>query len=101
MSTDAARPDLPEDRLERLHRRLSGWSVRLKAAGLGDVVGTMLDVAQPLGPLGAQLLWVAQPALGLLMPRDEIDGLARVLDDPAGVIWLRDELLGAQQIGED
>ena len=101
MSTDTARPDLPDDRLERLQRRLSGWSVRLHTAGLGDLVGTVLDAAQPLGPLGAQILWVAQPALGLLMPRDEIDGLARVLDDPAGVAWLRDELIGAQQTDED
>lgn len=101
MSTNAARPNLPEDRLERLQRRLSGWSARLHTAGLGDLVGTMLDAAQPLGPLGAQLLWIAQPALGLLVPRDEIDGLARVLDDPAGVAWLRDELIGAQQTGED
>jgi hypothetical protein len=101
MSTEAARPNLPDDRLERLERRLSGWSARLRKAGLGELVGTFLDVAQPLGPLGAQILWIAQPALGFVMPRDEVDGLARLLDHPAGMAWLREELVGAQHSGED
>jgi hypothetical protein len=58
----------------------------------------LLDVIEPLGPLGAQLLWIAQPALGLLLPQNnatqgnmwqDIDGLARLLEHPTGIAWLR------------
>ncbi|MCC7452003.1 MAG: hypothetical protein IT324_31650 [Anaerolineae bacterium] len=84
--------DLPADRPDRLHQRLNRWSAQLRSAGLDGLVGTLLDAAEPLGPLGAQLLWIAQPALGLLTPADEIDELARLLDDPAGMAWLRAEL---------
>jgi hypothetical protein len=89
--------DLTAERLQRLQLRVSGWSARLNAAGLIGLVEALMDAAEPLGPLGAQLLWVAQPALGMVMPSDtadDIDGLARLLDDPAGVAWLRSELIG-------
>jgi hypothetical protein len=80
---------------QRLEHRVAGWSARLRSMGLNDVVGALLDAAEPFGPLGAQMLWVAQPALGLFMASDEVDGLARVLDDPLGMAWLRSELSGA------
>lgn len=81
--------DLSADQLERLHKRLTRWIEPLRAAGLDGLVGTLLDVAEPFSPLGAQALWIAQPALSLLAPADEIGGLAALLDDPAGVAWLR------------
>ena len=85
--------DLPADRLERLHHRLTAWSGRLRALGIESLVGAVLDAAEPLGPLGAQVLWVAQPALGLIVPRDDVDGFARILDNPSGMAWLRATLL--------
>ena len=85
--------DLPADRLERLHHRLTAWSARLRTLGVESLVGAFLDAAEPLGPLGAQVLWVAQPALGLVVPRDDVDGLARILDNPSGMAWLRAALL--------
>ena len=88
------------DHLQRLQRRLAGWSVRLRAAKLDGVVGALLDAAEPFGPLGAQVLWIAQPALGLFVSTDEIGGLANLLDDPAGVAWLRAELTGADRKDE-
>lgn len=78
----------------RLRSRVASWSARVHSAGLEGVVGALLDASEPLGPLGAQVLWVAQPALGLIMAHDEIDGFARVLEDPSGIAWLRAELLG-------
>jgi hypothetical protein len=86
--------DLSADYRQKLQRRIDGWSARLRALGLEGLAGVVLDAAEPFSPLGAQLLWVVQPAASLLMPSDELDGLARLLDDPAGVAWLRAELTG-------
>lgn len=72
--------------------RWARWSQRLHRLGLAGVVETVLDVAEPLGPLGAQLLWVAQPTLSLFMPRGEITALAQCLDEPGGVAQLREQL---------
>jgi hypothetical protein len=83
----------------RAKQRIVRWSASLRAMGLDGLAGTLLDAVEPLGPLGAQLLWVAQPTLGLVMPSDEIDGLARLLDEPDGFAWLRAELTGST--GED
>jgi hypothetical protein len=83
---------LPAEKRERLQHRLR--SLRTQTAGLSNVIGAFLDAAEPLAPLGAQLLWVAQPALGLFISRDAIDDLASVLDAPTGVAWLRAELTG-------
>jgi hypothetical protein len=69
------------------------FSDRLKRMGLDHFVGAVLDAAEPLGPLGAQLLWVAQPVLSLMVPLDDLTDLASVLDAPEGVAWLRSELL--------
>lgn len=79
---------------EHWARRLARWSQRLRVARLDGLAGALLDAAEPLGPLGAQVLWIAQPALGLFVPRSEIDALARVLDQPGGIAWLREQLTG-------
>jgi hypothetical protein len=97
---DETLPDHLQPFQQQLQRRLAGWSVRLRAAKLEGMVGALLDAAEPLGPLGAQVLWFAQPALGLFVSADEIDGLASLLDDPAGVAWLRAELTGADRKSE-
>ncbi|MEB2288316.1 MAG: hypothetical protein OZ934_09410 [Anaerolineae bacterium] len=81
---------------ERLAARLAQWGARLHAAGLGGLMAALLDAAEPLAPLGAQALWVAQPALGLLLSRGAVADLARVLDAPGGVAWLREQLATAQ-----
>jgi hypothetical protein len=73
--------------------RLARWSGRLRLAHLDGLVGAFLEAAEPLGALGAQCLWIAQPALGLFVPRDDITSLARLLDEPGGVAWLREQLV--------
>ena len=75
--------------------RWTRWSQRLHKLGLAGVIETLLDAAEPLGPLGAQLLWVAQPTLSLFMPRGEITALAHSLEEPGGVARLRAQLLNA------
>ncbi len=74
--------------------RLSRWSRRLHRAHLDAFAGALLDAAEPLGPLGAQLLWIAQPTLGLFAPRDAVASLARLLEAPGGLVWLREQLVG-------
>lgn len=81
---------LPEGWIERL----ASWSKRLHRARLDGPVGTLLDVCEPLGPIGAHLLWIAQPTLGLVMPREEVAALARLLEQPDGLAWLREQLAG-------
>jgi|GEM_PF-1049544 len=62
---------------------------RLHALGLDGLLGALLDAAAPLAPLGAQLLYVAQPTLGLALSPRVISQLADVLEEPEGVAWLR------------
>jgi hypothetical protein len=78
--------------LENWARRLAHWADRLRRARLDGLVRALLEAAEPLGPLGAQVLWIAQPTLGLFVPRDEITILARLLDEPGGMVWLREQL---------
>lgn len=93
--TDAMHHTEPLDDLTHLTARLERWSARLRARRLDGVAGTLLDAAEPLGPFGAQILWIAQPALAWIAPRHEVATLARVLEAPGGVAWLRDRLAGA------
>ena len=68
------------------------WIQQVKARGLGDALSTALDVLEPLGPLGAQALWVAQPVLGLVIGHDALEELAETLETPGGVERLRQML---------
>jgi hypothetical protein len=72
--------------------RLARWAHRLRMARLDGLVGTLLEAAEPLSPLGAQALWIAQPTLGLFVPREDVASLARLLEDPGGLAWLRTHL---------
>lgn len=49
----------------------------------------MLDTFAPFGPLGAQMLYVAQPALGLFVRREMLDDIAHALEEPGGIDALR------------
>ncbi len=93
--TDPTYPVAPTDDQSHWAPRLGRWSARLRALRLDGVAGALLDAAEPLGPVGAQALWIAQPALAWLAPRDEVAALARVLEAPGGVAWLREQIAGA------
>ncbi|MCI0395471.1 MAG: hypothetical protein L0332_02270 [Chloroflexi bacterium] len=54
-----------------------------------------LEAARPLAFLGSQLLWLAQPTLGLFFSHQNIDRLARLLEDPAAV----EALIGQLETG--
>lgn len=82
------------DALVRWKVRLARWGQWLHTAHLGTLAAALLDAAEPLGPLGAHILWWAQPTLSLFWPRDDVSALARTLEDPQGVAWIRTQLLG-------
>ncbi len=51
-----------------------------------------LEAGSPLAFLGGQLLWLAEPALSLMMDRETIRQTARLLEDPAAVAALVNRL---------
>ncbi len=66
---------------------------QVRARGWGDALSTALDVLEPLGPLGAQLLYVAQPAARFIGGwGDSLSVLAQALEAPGGVERLRQAL---------
>jgi hypothetical protein len=69
-----------------------GWLEAAKAHGWSDIARAGLDALAPLGPLGAQLVWVSQPVLGLFVRRDRLASLAEALETPEGLAALRRRL---------
>ena len=65
------------------------WVRWAKAHGWGPLLSVALDAFEPLGPLGAQLLWTAQPALRLFGADTSVTALAQALEDPDGIAALR------------
>jgi len=65
------------------------WVKQIQARGLGDALGLALDVLEPLGVLGAQLIWVAQPVLGVWFKRDTVRSIAQTLETPGEVEQIR------------
>lgn len=65
------------------------WVIQLQSRGLGEALGLALDVLEPLGVLGAQLIWVAQPVLGVWLNRDTAQNIARTLETPGEIAHIR------------
>jgi hypothetical protein len=65
------------------------WIDEIRARGLTDALRVALDALEPLGPVGAQLLWVVQPVSGLVGGREIMGKLAEALEEPGGVERLR------------
>ena len=65
------------------------WVTQLQTRGLGDALGLALDVLEPLGVLGAQLIWVAQPVLGIWFNRNTVQSIAQTLETPGEVEYIR------------
>jgi len=71
------------------------WITQAKKRGLGSAIETALDIFAPLGPLGAQLLWITQPAfrlLGGINAAQTVHALAESLETPEGIAALRAQL---------
>lgn len=57
---------------------------QIRQRGLEAPALVALEAGRPLAFLAGQLLWVAQPALSLVWPRDEVGRVARLFETPAG-----------------
>jgi hypothetical protein len=68
---------------------MNDWIKQIKARGLAYPLRVLLDVLEPLGPLGAQMLYIAQPASRVLGASDGVRQLAEMLEQPGGIERLR------------
>ena len=69
------------------------WIREIRARGWGEAFSAALDVLEPFGPLGAQFLWIAQPAARLIGGWGDAFGvLAQALEEPGGIERLREML---------
>lgn len=59
-----------------------GWIDRLHQWGLGELVITLLEAADPLNLIAAQFVYLGQPMLKGLIPPKNITALANMLEDP-------------------
>ncbi len=68
------------------------WIQAAHRRGLTGAVRLTLTALEPLGVLGAQLLYVAQPMAAILGAHHALGDIARALEEPDGVQRLLDSL---------
>lgn len=78
---------------ETLKPTVKVWRDHIQQLGLTGLVENLLTIGSPLAPLGAQLLYIAQPVLGLFGQAERVDDWATILDNRAGLDWLKDQLV--------
>jgi hypothetical protein len=84
---------LANDQLqEQFGTSIHHWKQWLQQRHLTGIATAVLDIVEPLGILGAQILYIAQPTIGLFTQRQSITLWARLLETPGGIAWLRQEL---------
>ncbi|MBN1314136.1 MAG: hypothetical protein JXA42_01665 [Anaerolineales bacterium] len=71
---------------------IEGVVKKIQRLGLVDFTTAILDGFRPVAFIGGQLLWLAQPALGIFMDSNRIAGLAQLLEQPEAIDMLRDRL---------
>ncbi|HLV37444.1 MAG TPA: hypothetical protein VKY59_20160 [Spirillospora sp.] len=71
---------------------MSDWIQQAKVRGFAAPLRILLDVLEPLGPLGAQVLYVAQPVSRVLGASEAVRHLAEALEEPGGIDRLRERL---------
>ncbi|NDJ86135.1 MAG: hypothetical protein GYB66_09645 [Chloroflexi bacterium] len=77
---------------ERFAAPVNRWRDWLERHGLSSIAGSMLEAASPLSVFGAQIIYILQPALGLVWKHDTIRDWAQLLETPEGLGWLREML---------
>lgn len=72
--------------------RFPPWIDKLKGRGGAPYALLTLDVIEPIAPVLAQGLWMAQPLAGLWGGREDLRDLAELLEAPDGIAGLRRRL---------
>ncbi len=57
------------------------WAANLQRWGLGEFAASFLEASAPLNLVGAQAVYVSQPALDWLLPREHSTELAHLLEE--------------------
>jgi len=70
----------------------SDWAQKARDKGYDQWLLVMLDAIEPIAPILAQGLWVAQPLAGLWGGTRTVKMLAETLEAPDGVSQLRQQL---------
>jgi hypothetical protein len=65
------------------------WLAEWRENPLAGWLITLLDVCEPLVPIGSQLLWVVQPGLSGLIAREKLTALATALETAEGIALVR------------
>jgi hypothetical protein len=58
------------------------WSRALKGWGMQAFAGWLLEATAPIHIIGAQLVYIGQPLLGLFISDEHTQSLARLLEQP-------------------
>lgn len=69
---------------------------RIRHLGFRRPSLTILEAGRPLAFVAGQLVWLSQPVLALVMPRDLLSRTAELLEDPQALDSLI-ELLGEEK----
>ncbi len=72
--------------------RIPDWIDSLKVRGGAPYALLTLDVIEPIAPVLAQVMWMAQPLAGLWGGREDTRDLAELLEAPDGIDRLRRRL---------
>lgn len=75
-----------------LEHDVNAWVRLVHAWGLAPALDFALGALEPLSPVVAQLLYIMQPAAGLLGWRGAVGDIAAALEAPGGVEALRARL---------
>lgn len=68
------------------------WVQLVRTRRLTGAFHLLLDALEPIGPLGAQIMWVAQPISSLFGWQNAVRDLAQALETPEGISALRQRL---------
>ena len=73
------------------------WARTLQAWGLKSFAAWLLEATRPLHVVGAQLVYVGQPLLGVFFSHDHVRSLAEILEQPeetkALVLYLQEDAI--------
>jgi hypothetical protein len=81
-----------------MNQRVHTWAQQAKVRGLAQPLEFALGVLAPLGIIGAQVIYVMQPAFSLFGLRDALTEIAQMLESPDELEALRAQLRDSDEI---